>query len=139
MTKKALTTAQAARYWLDMGIEHFTPQEFDSPDLPGSGANMNFDFVNQLDEIRDCVGRPLLVNSGYRTKSYNRKVGGAENSLHLIGCAVDIHCVSHIIRYDLVSGAIATGMDEIIIYPHHVHLARYERLTIRKELMAIPG
>ena len=32
----------------------------------------------------------IIVNSGYRCKELNDKVGGAKNSSHLFGCAVDI-------------------------------------------------
>ena len=33
---------------------------------------------------------PIVINSGYRSPQLNRKVGGAANSNHLTGCAVDI-------------------------------------------------
>ena len=34
----------------------------------------------------------LIVNSGYRSPEYNKKVGGAESSLHLEFSALDIRC-----------------------------------------------
>ena len=33
---------------------------------------------------------PIRINSGYRSPQLNRKIGGAANSNHLTGCAVDI-------------------------------------------------
>ena len=33
---------------------------------------------------------PIRINSGYRSPQLNRKIGGAPNSNHLTGCAVDI-------------------------------------------------
>ena len=33
---------------------------------------------------------PLIINSGYRSAAVNKAVGGAANSNHLTGCAVDI-------------------------------------------------
>ena len=35
-------------------------------------------------------GAPIIINSGYRSPQLNRKIGGANNSNHLTGCAVDI-------------------------------------------------
>ena len=46
-------------------------------------------FVLQLQEFRLWYGRPMNITSGYRTAAYNRKVGGASNSMHLKGLAVD--------------------------------------------------
>ena len=43
-----------------------------------------------LEVLRDKVGHPIVINSGYRSSQLNRKVGGAANSNHLTGCAVDI-------------------------------------------------
>ena len=35
---------------------------------------------------------PVIINSGYRSPQVNKAVGGAQNSNHLTGCAVDIRC-----------------------------------------------
>ena len=35
---------------------------------------------------------PIIINSGFRSEEVNRKCGGAKNSNHLTGCAVDIKC-----------------------------------------------
>ena len=35
---------------------------------------------------------PIIISSGYRSEEVNMKCGGAKNSNHLTGCAVDIKC-----------------------------------------------
>lgn len=70
---------------------HFTYSEFDSPDKPGSGEkNMNKEFIRRLDKARELAGIPFKIVSGYRTESYNTKVGGAKTSAHMSGYAADI-------------------------------------------------
>lgn len=48
------------------------------------------ELVTLLQNIRDHFGRAVVINSGYRTASYNTKVGGATNSQHVQGTAADI-------------------------------------------------
>ncbi|MGN1245099.1 MAG: D-Ala-D-Ala carboxypeptidase family metallohydrolase [Muribaculaceae bacterium] len=43
-----------------------------------------------LDPLRESWGKPVKVNSGYRSAELNRKVGGAATSQHLRGEAADI-------------------------------------------------
>ena len=45
-----------------------------------------------LQPLRDAIGRPVYINSGYRSKRLNKRVGGVANSRHLQGKAADIHC-----------------------------------------------
>lgn len=45
-----------------------------------------------LDMIRKNLGLPIIVNSCYRSKEVNEKVGGSKNSWHLHGLAADIRC-----------------------------------------------
>ena len=72
-------------------IQHFSAWEFDSPDAEGSGAeHMAENLVKRLDTLRGLMRRPLTISSGYRTPEYNGKIGGATNSKHLEGIAVDI-------------------------------------------------
>lgn len=47
-------------------------------------------LVHILQCVRDHFGKPVRINSGYRTRYYNAKVGGAANSQHLQGTAADI-------------------------------------------------
>lgn len=42
-----------------------------------------------LQPIRDKIKKPMIITSGYRSLEVNRIVGGATNSQHRIGQAVD--------------------------------------------------
>lgn len=44
-----------------------------------------------LQPIRDKLGKPMIITSGYRCKSLNKKVGGVPTSQHCKGQAVDFH------------------------------------------------
>ena len=70
----------------------FKIDEFDSPDLEGSGSRMDKAFLTKLDLARAIANVPFKINSGYRTKEWNAHVGGRIGSSHLKGCAVDISC-----------------------------------------------
>lgn len=45
--------------------------------------------AREMEKIRDLLGTPILVSSGYRSKAVNHAVGGSETSDHMEGWAVD--------------------------------------------------
>lgn len=45
-----------------------------------------------LEPLRAAIGRPLIINSGYRCDALNKAVGGVWNSYHRLGLAADIRC-----------------------------------------------
>ena len=67
---------------------------------------------------------PIIINSGYRSPEVNRLAGGAQNSNHLTGCAVDIRCMGkeQMIRYASILLDIADGtkqeFDELLLEQH---------------------
>ena len=48
-------------------------------------------LAEQLQVIRDAWNDPIIISSGYRCPKLNKVIGGANNSDHLFGSAVDIH------------------------------------------------
>ena len=58
--------------------------------LPEGG--MTPALLAKLDELRERLGRPVIVTSGYRCSVHNRNVGGVWNSQHVKGTAADIYC-----------------------------------------------
>ena len=43
-----------------------------------------------LDPLREKYGKPIYVNSGYRSEALNKAVGGSKTSQHVLGMAADI-------------------------------------------------
>jgi uncharacterized protein YcbK (DUF882 family) len=47
-------------------------------------------LIEKLQQLRDKIGLPITINSGYRTPEHNTKIGGAPKSQHMLGKAADI-------------------------------------------------
>lgn len=52
--------------------------------------NLNVLIENCLDPIREKLGKPITVTSGYRSEKLNKEVGGVSNSDHKFGYAADL-------------------------------------------------
>lgn len=68
---------------------HFKASEFQCKDKTEE-LLVSQDLLNLLEEIRKHFDTPVIINSGYRTPSWNSKVGGTPNSYHCKGMAADI-------------------------------------------------
>jgi len=73
----------------DWPYKNFTPQEIA---CRGTGKLIaNHAALAKLQALRDLLGRPLIINSAYRSPEYNATLtGAAPNSEHLKGGAFDI-------------------------------------------------
>ena len=75
-----------------------------------------------LEPVRERLGKPIVVNSGFRCPIHNRAVGGATASQHMKGEAADL-------RIDgkpevLAKTIVANGKwDQLILYPTFVHVS----------------
>lgn len=69
-----------------------TAKQYKINNIPSEEVEKNLILLveNVLDPLREAWGRPIIVNSGYRSSELNSKIGGAKSSQHLTGCAVDI-------------------------------------------------
>ncbi len=82
--------------------KNFTQKEFDSKDgssMPDDVLENVKKLAQQLQIIRDYTKLSITINSGYRSPSHNRAIGGAhkivngkrkETSQHVFGKAADI-------------------------------------------------
>lgn len=84
---------------------------------------MDATLLRKLQLLRDLAAEPLDITSGYRCAARNAVVGGAKDSYHMKGMAVDIACpgTDKARRYKLVKLALEVGFGGIEISKAHIH------------------
>ena len=96
---------------------HFKVKEFACRD--GSQPVFIDTFlVAILDILRDRIGKPVIITSGYRTPEWNKKCDGAKYSYHMRGMAADIKVGS------MTPKELAKKLNEII--PNECGIIVYE-------------
>ena len=65
-------------------------------------------FLEQVKELLD--GRPIMVNSAFRSKAVNDAVGSKDSSQHRVGCAADIR-VFDMTPDEVVKAIIASDLE----------------------------
>jgi len=84
---------------------------------------MDSGFLLALDTIRDEVGEPLTITSGFRCNDYNDRISSTgRNGPHTTGQAVDIACNNSALRMKIVSVALEQKIGRIGIARSFVHL-----------------
>lgn len=81
------------------------------------------ELVEILQKVRNHFGKAVTINSGYRTPTYNKKIGGATYSQHTYGTAVDIRITG--IKPKAVAQYVETLMPNtggIGIYKNFTHI-----------------
>ena len=103
--------------------EHFTLEEltatshreFDNTPNATEIANLTR-LAAMLEQVKTLLGgKPVMINSGFRSKQVNDSVGSKDTSQHRIGCAADIR-VPGMTPDEVVKAIIASdiGYDQII-------------------------
>jgi uncharacterized protein YcbK (DUF882 family) len=84
------------------------------------------ELAKNLQVLRDEIKQPIRINSGYRHKAYNKKIGGAPLSTHITAKAADINVKSltpkqlaAVIERLIKAGKMKQG--GVGIYPGWVH------------------
>ena len=103
-------------------MRNFSINEFDSPDLVGSGELMDKDFLSMLEYARNLANTSFVITSGYRTESHNKKVGGVSNSSHRIGKAADISCTDSRKRSQIITALLMAGFSRIGVASSFIHV-----------------
>jgi len=102
---------------------HFTLEELTTTDHrelsnePNESETENLKrLATFLEQVKTVLGgKPIMVNSAFRSKEVNDAVGSKDTSQHRIGCAADIR-VPGMTPDEVVKAVIASGLnyDQII-------------------------
>ena len=96
-------------------LTHTDHREYDN--TPNDAELENLKRLAQfLEEVKAALGgRPVMVNSAFRSKQVNDAVGSKDTSQHRVGCAVDIR-VPKLTPNEVVKIIIAAGLpyDQVI-------------------------
>jgi zinc D-Ala-D-Ala carboxypeptidase len=96
-------------------LTHTDHRELDNTPNESEIANIQrlAEFLEQVKEV--LGGKPIMVNSAFRSKAVNDAVGSKDTSQHRIGCAADIR-VPAMTPDQVVRAIIASGLpyDQII-------------------------
>ena len=102
---------------------HFTLEELTHTDhrtLDNTPNETELANIQRLAEFLEAVktllgGKPIMVNSAFRSKAVNDAVGSKDTSQHRIGCAADIR-VPGMTPDQVVRAVIASGLgfDQVI-------------------------
>lgn len=98
----------------------FKPQEIA---CKGDGSIIiDYDAMDKLQAFRDLARTPVIINSAYRSPSYNKRVGGAPKSQHLHGKAFDIQISKTLTRAKVHRLAKQVGFTGFGDYNSFVHI-----------------
>jgi len=108
--------------------KYFTESEFDSPDAPGSGVNVDPNLIYILDLMREECGFVFHVNSGFRTMTHNQDVHGETDSDHLMELdgfshAADIRISDSRQRFLIIKSALSHGIKRLGVGKDFVHIS----------------
>lgn len=112
----------------DWTWENFTPKEIASRTVVGGTQRgpkgpllLNTEALDALQALRTHLGKPMIINSAYRSPEYNSFVGGASKSFHMKGVAFDVS-LKNLDRDELKEAAALFGFTGIGDYNSFVHI-----------------
>jgi len=91
-------------------LTHTDHREFDNTPNDSELANLTR-LAAFLEQVKTVLGgKPIMVNSAFRSKKVNDAVGSKDTSQHRIGCAADIR-VPGMTPDEVVRAVIASGIE----------------------------
>ena len=102
--------------------KYFCEKEFNNCTPSCSMSDMDSEFLELLDKVREECGIPLVLTCAYRSKEWDLKKGRSGNSAHTKGKAVDIRCYSSTNYYKIIKASLEVGIPRIGIGNGFIHL-----------------
>jgi len=77
----------------NFSLAELTVTDQNMPNVPNEAEVASLRSLAEmiLQPLRDALGKPVRVNSAFRSEAVNRAVGGTATSQHRLGQAADIH------------------------------------------------
>lgn len=110
----------------DRLTQHFKAEEFRCKDKTEEFL-WSPELLAVLETIRSHFNAPVIINSGYRTPSWNSKVNGAPNSYHCKGMAADIVVKGH------SSQEVAKYADKIMEQGGVIRYTNFTHIDVREK------
>ena len=102
-------------------IKYFEPSEFVCDGVE-CFDKMSDNLLLSLEAARQIAGIPFHINSSYRDKDTNERVGGEPNSAHTRGNAVDIACGNSSDRFIILEACMAVPFTRVGIAKTFIHI-----------------
>jgi hypothetical protein len=122
-------------------LTHTDHREFDNTPNASELANLTR-LAAFLEQVKETLGgKPIMINSAFRSKQVNDAVGSKDTSQHRIGCAADIR-VPGMTPDQVVKAVIASGLgyDQIIREFDrwtHISVPNTKDMTPRRQALII--
>jgi putative chitinase len=129
--------------------DHFTFEELthtDHRELDNTPNQTELENLKRLalflEEVKTVLGgKPIMVNSAFRSKAVNDAVGSKDSSQHRLGCAADIR-VPSMTPNEVVKAIIASGIgyDQVIREFDrwtHISIPNTKDMTPRRQALII--
>lgn len=100
--------------------EHFEAYEFICKCGCGKSVT-DKDLVTKLEKLRELLGEPIYVTSGYRCPNHSVSVGGYATDAHTVGIAADIQVPNYSVE-DIAEAAEKAGFTGIGLMDNAVHV-----------------
>ena len=101
---------------------YFSDKEFKNCSPSCSINDMDKEFMDKLDILREKAGIPLVITSAYRSREWDLSKGRSGNGAHTKGVAVDIRCNNSHNRFLILKAAFEIGFKRIGIANTFIHV-----------------